>query len=103
MGTGSDKKGQNKKQIRERDCENYKVRRQTSECKATLVWTREKERRRLRWKKMIEMAVPSRRGRQRLKFMDQLKDVLGGSTEEILRAVNDRDGWRNQCREAVEG
>ena len=29
------------------------------------------------------------RGRQRLKFMDQLKDVLGGSTEEILRAVND--------------
>ena len=43
------------------------------------------------------------RGRQRLKFMDQLKDVLGGSTEEILRAVNDRDGWRNKCREAVEG
>ena len=43
------------------------------------------------------------RGRQRLKLMDQLKDVLGGSTEEILRAVNDRDGWRNKCREAVEG
>ena len=43
------------------------------------------------------------RGRQRLKFMDQLKDVFGGSTEEILRAVNDRDGWRNKCREAVEG
>ena len=43
------------------------------------------------------------RGRQRLKFMDQLKDVLGGSTEEILSAVNDRDGWRNKCREAVEG
>ena len=42
------------------------------------------------------------RGRQRLKFMDQLKDVLGGSTEEILRTVNDRDGWRNKCREAVE-
>ena len=32
------------------------------------------------------------RGRQRLKFMDQLKNVLGGSTEELLRAVNDRDG-----------
>ena len=43
------------------------------------------------------------RGRQRLKFMDQLKDVLGGSTEEILRAVNDRGGWKNKCREAVEG
>ena len=41
------------------------------------------------------------RGRQRLKFMDQMKDVLGGSTEEILRAVNDRDGWRNKYREAV--
>ena len=43
------------------------------------------------------------RGRQRLKFMDQLKDVLGGSTEEILGAVNDRDGWRNKCWEVVEG
>ena len=43
------------------------------------------------------------RGRQRLKFMDQLKDVLGESTEEILRAVNDRGGWRNKYREAVEG
>ena len=35
--------------------------------------------------------------------MDQLKDVLGGLTEEILRAVNNRDSWRNKCREAVEG
>ena len=43
------------------------------------------------------------RGRQRLKFMDQLKDELCGSTEEILRVVIDRDGWRNKCREAVEG
>ena len=43
------------------------------------------------------------RGRQRLKFMDQLKNVLDGLTEEILRAVNDRDGWRNKSREAVEG
>ena len=40
---------------------------------------------------------------QRLKFLDESKDVLDGSTEEILRAVNDRDGWRNKCREAVEG
>ena len=45
MGTGSDKRGQDKKQIGERDCENLKVRRQTLECKATLVWTSEKERR----------------------------------------------------------
>ena len=50
MGTGSDKKGQDKKRMRERDCENRKARRQTSECKATLVWLREKERRRLRGK-----------------------------------------------------
>ena len=40
----------------ERDCENRKAakiekaRRQTSECKATLVWPRENERRRLRGK-----------------------------------------------------
>ena len=51
MGTGSDKKGQNKKRIRERDRENCKAGRQTSESKATLVWTRKKERRRLRGEK----------------------------------------------------
>ena len=50
MSTGSNKKGQDKKRIRERVCENCKARRQTSECKATLVWPREKERRRLRGK-----------------------------------------------------
>ena len=50
VGTGSDKKGQDKKPIHERDCENRKARRQTSECKATLVWTREKQIRRLRGK-----------------------------------------------------
>ena len=38
-----------KKRIRERDCKNCKARRQTLECKATLVWTHEK--RRLRGKK----------------------------------------------------
>ena len=43
------------------------------------------------------------RVRQPLKFMDQLKDVLGGSTDKILRAMKDRDGWGNKCREAVEG
>ena len=42
MGTGNDKKGQDKKRIRERDCENCKARKQTSECKATLKWTRKK-------------------------------------------------------------
>ena len=51
MGTGSEKKGQEKKRISERDRQNCKVGRQTSECKATLVWTRKKERRRLRGKK----------------------------------------------------
>ena len=48
MGTGSDKKGQVKKRIREKDCENRKSGRQTSECNAALIWIREKERRRLR-------------------------------------------------------
>ena len=51
MGTGSDKKGQDKKRICERDCENCKAGRQTLECEATLVWTRKKERRRLRGEK----------------------------------------------------
>ena len=51
MGTGSDKKGPDKKRIRKRDRENREARRQTSGCKATLIWTREKERRRLRGKK----------------------------------------------------
>ena len=56
MGTGSDKKGQDKKQIREKDRENCKAGRQTLECKATLVWTRKKERRRLRGEKDDEGA-----------------------------------------------
>ena len=47
MDTGSDKKGQDKKRIREWDRKNYKAGRQTSECKATLVWIRKKERRTL--------------------------------------------------------
>ena len=51
MGIGSDKKGQDKKRICERDCENCKAGRQTLECKATLVWTHKKEKRRLRGKK----------------------------------------------------
>ena len=51
MNTGSDKKGQDKKRIRERDLKNCKAGRQTSECKATLIWTRKKERKRQRGKK----------------------------------------------------
>ena len=51
MSAGSDKKGQDKKRIRERDRENCKARRQTSESKATLVCTREKKRRMLTWEK----------------------------------------------------
>ena len=51
MGTGSDNKGQDKKRIHERDCENCKAGRQTSECKAMLVGTRKKERRRLHGEK----------------------------------------------------
>ena len=50
MGTGSDKNGQDKKRIREKDRENSKAGRQTLGCKATLVLPREKERR-LRLKK----------------------------------------------------
>ena len=45
MGIGNDKKGQDKKRIRERDCKNCKAGRQTSECKAALVWIHKKERR----------------------------------------------------------
>ena len=51
MGTGSEKKEQDKKRIRERDCKNRKAKRQTLKCKVTLVWPREKERTRLRGKK----------------------------------------------------
>ena len=51
MGTRSDKKGQDKKRIRERDRDNCKAGRKTLKCKATLVWTRKNERRRLRGEK----------------------------------------------------
>ena len=51
MGIGSDKKGQDKKRIRERNCENCRAGRQTSECKAMLIWTCKKERKRLNGKK----------------------------------------------------
>ena len=55
------RKEQDKKRICERDRKNYKAGRQTSEYKTTLVWTREKERRRLPGKWIMEIAVPRRR------------------------------------------
>ena len=51
MGTMSDKKGQDKKRIREKDRENCKAGRQSLGCKVTLVRTYKKERRRLREEK----------------------------------------------------
>ena len=51
MGTGRDKKGQDKKRIHERDRGNCEAGRQTLECKATLIRTCKKERRRLRGQK----------------------------------------------------
>ena len=84
MGTGSDKKGQDKKQIRKRDCENCKAGRQTSECEAMLVWTCKKERR-LRGERMMEMTVPGRRkrGRPRRRWMDLVREDMErvGATE----------------------
>ena len=76
MGTGSDKKGQDKKRIRERNRENCKAGRQTLECKATLVWRRKKERRRLRGKKKMEMAVPGRGKRERQREKRKAKEKV---------------------------
>ena len=101
MGTGSDKKGQDKKRIRERDRKNCKAGRQTSECKATLVWTRKKERRILRGKKEMEMAVPGRRkrGRPRRRWMDLVREdmerVGAREGDEV-----DRLKWR-YCRDVA--
>ena len=95
MGTGSDKKGQDKKRIRGRDCKNRKARRQTSECKDTLVWPREKKRRRLRGKMIMEMAVPGRRkrGRPRRRWMDLARE----DTEKVGAKKGDevdREKWK---------
>ena len=77
VGTGSDKKGQDKKRIHERDCKNCKAGRQTLECKATLVWTCEKERRRLHGERMVEMVVPGRRKRGRpRRWMDLVREDM---------------------------
>ena len=86
MGNGSDKKGQDKKQIREGDCENCKVGRQTSECKATLVWTRKKERRRLRGEKDDED------GGARKKEKRKAKEKVDGFGKRRHRKVGAREG-----------
>ena len=79
MGTGSDKKGQDKKRICERDCKNCKVGRQTSECKATLVWARKKEKRRLRGEKDDGDggAGIRKRGRPKRRWMDLVREDMG--------------------------
>ena len=65
------------------------------ECKATLVWTPEKERRRLRGKRMMEMAVPgrSKRGRPRRRWMylarEDMERVGAREGDEV-----DRVKWR---------
>ena len=80
MGTGSDKKEQDKKQIYERDHKNCKAGRQTLECKAALVWTHKKETRRLYGEMMMEMAVPSRRkrGKPRRRWIDLVRKIWKG-------------------------
>ena len=84
MGTGSDKKGQDKKQIRERDCKIRKVGRQTLECKATLVWTCKKERR-LRGKK------DDGDGSARQKEKRKAKEKVDGCKK------NQREGGAREC------
>ena len=59
-----------KKRICERDCKNCKAGRQTSECKATLVWTRKKERR-LHGEKGIR-----KRERPRRRWMDLVREYM---------------------------
>ena len=78
MSTGSDKKGKDKKLIRERDRENCKAGRQTSECKATLVWTQKRREEEYVDKRMMEMAVPGKRkkGRPRRRWMDLVREDM---------------------------
>ena len=78
MSIRSDKKGQDKKRIHERDCKNCKAGRQTSECKATLVWTHKKERRRLRGEKDDEDGVPGirKKGRPKRRWMDLVREDM---------------------------
>ena len=86
MGTGSDKKEQDKKRIRERDWENCKAGKQTSEFKATLVWTRKKERRRLRGEK------DEGDGGVRKKEKRKAKEKVDGLVREDMERVGAREG-----------
>ena len=74
MGTRSDKKRQDKKRIRERDFKNCKAGIQTSECKATLVWTRKKERRRLRVEK--DDGDGGARHKKKRRWMDLVREDM---------------------------
>ena len=78
MGIGSDKKGQDKKRIRERDCENCNAGRQASECKATLNGHVKRRKEDYVGKRMMEMTVPGRRkrGRPRRRWMDLLREDM---------------------------
>ena len=91
ISTGSGKKGQDNKRIRERYRKNSKARRQTLECNATLVWTREKEKTKLRGKRMMEMAVPGRRkrGKPRRRWMDLAREGM----ERIGAKEGDEVDW----------
>ena len=71
--------------IRERDCENCKVGRQTSECEATLIWTRKKERR-LRGKK------DDGDGSARQKEKRKAKEKVDGFGGEDMERVGAREG-----------
>ena len=86
MGTGSDKKGQDKKRICERECENCKAGRQTSECEATLVWTCKKERRKLRREK------DDGDGRDRKKEKKKAKERWMDLVREDMERVGAREG-----------
>ena len=78
MGTGSDKKEQDKTRIRERDCENRKARGQTSECKATRYGHVKRREEGYVGKTIMEMAVPGRRkrGRPRRRWMDLAREDM---------------------------
>ena len=78
MGTRSDKKGQDKKLICERDCKNCKAGRQTLECKATLVWTHKRRKEVYVRKRMMEMAMPGvrKRGRAKIRWMDLVREDM---------------------------
>ena len=91
MGTGNDKKEQDKKRIREKDRENRKAGKQTSGCKATLYGHVKRREEGNVGKRMMEMAVPGRWkiGRPRKKWMDSAREdmerVGAGEGDEVDR------------------